>query len=115
VIEVEGSSDPDASVEQYLEDEYRGWAEMTEDNPEEAVSFELPLAPDRLTKANISGGVYRMPLPDGTAEGLIVGDVAMPFVSYLNWVFRNGGFPGPAVGDAQWRIRRDLAMGMLEL
>jgi len=64
VIEVEGSSVPDTSVEQYLEEEYQGWAELSEDNPGEAVSFELPLAPDSLTKADVSGGIYRMPLPD---------------------------------------------------
>jgi hypothetical protein len=56
----------------------------------------LPLAPDRLHKDNVSGGPpYGIVLADGCVDGLFVGETTMPFVSYLNWVFRNGGFPWP--------------------
>lgn len=57
------------------------------------------MAPDRLHKANISGGApYGFRLPDACADAVFVGEVAMPFVDYLNLVFENGGFPGPATG-----------------
>ncbi|WP_216900955.1 hypothetical protein [Nocardia alni] len=43
--------------------------------------------------------------------GLFVGDeTTMPFVSYLNWVFRSGGFPWPTQSDAPW----DLCYSLLE-
>jgi hypothetical protein len=60
----------------------------------------LPLAPDMLHKENLSGGPpYGVILPDGSADGLFAGETTTPFVSYLNWVFRNGGFPWPAASD----------------
>lgn len=75
-----------------------------------------PVAPDRLHKANVSGGApYGVRLPDGTAEGLFVGEVAMPFVAYLNLVFRHGGFPASVPGDQQWMIKRALTAGLLAL
>lgn len=78
--------------------------------------FVLPPAPDRLHKANISGaGPYGVRLPDATAEGLFVGEVAMPFVAYLNWVFQNGGFPGPATGAEKWKVKKALTDGLLTL
>jgi hypothetical protein len=58
--------------------------------------FVLPVSPDMIHKDNVSGGPpYGIILPDGCADGLFVGETTMPFVSYLNWVFRNGGSPGP--------------------
>lgn len=76
----------------------------------------LPVAPDRLHKANISGGPpYGFRVPDGCAEGIFVAEVAIPFVDYLNQVFRSGGFPGPVQDEAGWRIRRELAEGLLPL
>jgi hypothetical protein len=37
----------------------------------------------------------------------------MPFVSYLNWVFRNGGFPWPTASDSQWRVKQALAKDLI--
>jgi hypothetical protein len=112
VIELEGSRYPDVSIRQHYEGEFDAWREWSGDNPD-ADAFVLPVAPDRLHKANVSGGdPYGFRMPDATAEGLFVGEVAMPFVSYLNGVFRHGGFPGDAPGDEQWAIKRDLADGL---
>ena len=114
VIEAEGSKYPDSSIHDYFEDEQEAWQEARDAGDEEP--FLLPLAPDRLHKANVSGGgPYGVPLPDRTAEGLFVGEVAMPFVAYLNLVFSQGGFPGQTDGEAQWEIRSSLSGGMLAL
>jgi hypothetical protein len=79
-------------------------------------SFVLPLAPDRLHKENVSGGPpYGVVLPDGCVDGLFMGETTMPFVSYLNWVFRNGGFPCSTGSDSQWRVKRALAKDLLPL
>lgn len=78
--------------------------------------FVLPLAPNRLHKANVSGGSpYGLTLPDATAEGTFVAEATMPFVGYLNWAFQHGGFPGPVTDDNGQRIRRELAQDLLEL
>ncbi|HEU5391725.1 MAG TPA: hypothetical protein VFV73_38085 [Streptosporangiaceae bacterium] len=83
----------------------------------------LPLAPDKLHKQNASGGPpYGVILPDGCADGLFVGETTMPFVSYLNSVFRQGGFPWPTdSGDwttysgRQWRVWQALTRDLLPL
>jgi hypothetical protein len=76
----------------------------------------LPVAPDRLHKDNVSGGPpYRLVVPDGCADGLFVAEATMPFVSYLNWVFRSGGFPGHATSPAPWAVRQSLAKNLLPL
>lgn len=114
VLEVEGSRYPGASMRDHFESEFEAWQEWS--NEGEDGGFVLAVAPDRLHKANVSGGEpYGFPLPDGTAEGLFVGEVAMPFVAYLNLVFRHGGFPGQAPGDQQWRVKQALADGLLPL
>lgn len=115
VVELEGARYPEASVRTYYEGELDAWKEWIADDPD-AGGFVLPVAPDRLHKGNVSGGgPYGFRLPDATAEGLFIGEVAMPFVAYLNWVFRHGGFPGPASGEHQWQVRQSLAQGMLLL
>jgi hypothetical protein len=39
----------------------------------------------------------------------------MPFVSYLNWVFGSGGFPGCSASPAPWALREALAKDLLPL
>jgi len=115
VIELEGARYPDGSIHDHFEGEYEAWREWSGEN-EDADGFVLPVAPDRLHKANISGAdPYGIRLPDGTAEGLFVGEAAMPFVAYLNLVFRHGGFPAAVPGDRQWTIKSELASGLLIL
>jgi hypothetical protein len=114
VLEVEGSRYSGVSMREHFESEFEAWQEWS--NNGEDGRFEIPVAPDRLHKANISGGApYGFPVPDRTAEGLFKADVAMPSVSYLNHVFHHGGFPATAPGDAQWRVKKTLAQGLLTL
>lgn len=116
VVELEYSGYPDASARAFYEGEYEAWQEWSGEDPAAAGGFILPVAPDRLHKANTSGGPpYGFRVPDGCAEGIFVGDVAVPFVAHLNRVFASGGFPGPAHDHAQWRIKNELAKGLLPL
>jgi hypothetical protein len=39
----------------------------------------------------------------------------MPFVSYLNWVFSEGGFPWPSGNDDQLQVRHRLVRDLLPL
>ena len=113
VIQLEGSHHPQASVKDYFESEYESWQEW---GPDEHCPFSLAVAPDRLTKANISGGEpYSFRLPDPCADGLFKAETIMPFVAYLNWVFRDGGFPGRVGGENRWKILKSLREGMLPL
>lgn len=115
VIELEGTRYPDTSIRDYFDGEFEAWQEWSGAD-DEAGGFALPVAPDRLHKDNVSGGApYGVRLPDGTAEGLFVGEVAMPFVAYLNLVFRHGGFPASVPGDQQWTVKRTLSAGLLAL
>jgi hypothetical protein len=117
VIEVEGSRYPDASVRDYFDSEHEAWHEWSEGG-RDIGPFVLPLAPDHLHKENVSGGApYGIMLPDGCADGLFVAETTMPFVSYLDWVFRNGGFPRSTASMSrdQWRVRAALAKDLLPL
>jgi hypothetical protein len=112
VIEVEGSRYPGEPIQRYFEGELESrheWAGADR-------LFVLPVAPDRIHKKNVSGGPpYGIILPDGCADGLFVGETTMPFVSYLNWVFSNGGFPWPTAPDNHWQLKKALAKDLLPL
>jgi hypothetical protein len=115
VIELEGSRYPGESIRSYFEDSQEAWHEWSTRQPT-AEPFVLPLAPDRLHKQNISGGPpYGVILPDSCADGLFSGETTMPFVSYLNWVFRSGGFPWSTAPDNHWRLKQALAKDLLPL
>jgi hypothetical protein len=115
VFEVEGSRYPDTSYADYFADELDAHRDMSNGN-NDGGPFVLPLAPDRLHKANVSGGPpYGLVLPDGCAEGLFVAETTMPLVSYLNWVFRSGGFPGPTSSQVAWELKQRLAQDLLPL
>jgi hypothetical protein len=116
VIEVEGARYSTASIRDYFARELEAWQEWSAE-VSDAGTFVLPLAPDRLHKENVSGGEpYGIILPDGCADGLFVGETTMPFVSYLNWVFRHGGFPWPTESaESQWRVTHALAKDLLPL
>lgn len=117
VIEIEGTRYPDApSIRDYIDDEWTDWQERQADDPDGGGVFVLPVAPDRLHKDNTSGGgPYGFVLPDGCADGLFSWETTMPFVSYLNWVFSEGGFPWPSGDDRQWRVRHRLVKDLLPL
>jgi len=115
VIEIEGARFPASSIRGYYEEEWAAWREASSE-VSGAASFVLPVAPDALHKANISGGApYGLRLPDRCADGLFIAQVATPFVAYLNHVFASGGFPGSAPGDAQWGLKGELAHQLLPL
>ncbi|GAA2647231.1 hypothetical protein [Paractinoplanes durhamensis] len=117
VIEVEGTRYPDMPpIREYFDEVWTDWQAAQADDPADAGVFVLPLAPDRFHKDNTSGGSpYGMVLPDGCVDGLFHAETTMPFVSYLNWVFRHGGFPWPSGDDRQWRLRRALRKDLLPL
>jgi len=105
----------------FIREDFADWHEAWKDemakNPETG-PFILPLAPDRFHKYGRSGGGhYGVIVPDAGAEGIFVAETAMPFVSYLNWVFFNGGFPYPGrySDDGGRRIKESLAKGLLSL
>jgi hypothetical protein len=115
VIELAGSRYPGTSIRGHFEDELQAWYEYAAQQPDVG-PFQLPVAPDRLHKDNVSGGPpYGIIVPDACADGLFVGETTMPFVSYLNWVFRNGGFPGPTTSTSQWQVKQSLAADLLAL
>jgi hypothetical protein len=117
VVQVEGSHYPQGRpIRDHFDEEWTDWQKDHEDDPGSAGLFVLPLAPDMLHKANVSGGgPYGMVLPDGCADGLFRWETTMPFVSYLNWVFSEGGFPWPSGEDSQWEVRLHLVRDMLPL
>ena len=91
------------------------WEEDDEDDDTEP--FVLPVAPDRLHKENTSGGApYGFELPRAGVDGLFfVETTTMPFVSYLNLVFANGGFPWHTGHDEERAIREELSRDLLSL
>jgi hypothetical protein len=115
VMQVEGSHYPNLSIGQHFDQEANAWQEWSAADPDVG-PFVLPVAPDRLHKENVSGGApYGFGLPDGCADGLFVAETTMPFVSYLNWVFRRGGFPAHTGAANEWRITAALAKDLLPL
>jgi hypothetical protein len=117
VIELEGTRYPaEPSIRDYFSDEWTDWNERHTDDPAEAGVFVLPVGPDRWHKANTSGGgPYGFVLPDGCVDGLFSWETTIPFVSYLNWVFSEGGFPWPSGDNRQWDVRHHLVKNLLPL
>jgi hypothetical protein len=115
VVELEGSRYEGDSIVDYFEDELNAFEEEAGDGA--AVLFELPAAPDRLHKENVSGGApYGFVLPDGCADAMFSAEVTIPFVPYLRWVFSRGGFPvQTGTTPEEWRVRSQLAHDLLPL
>ena len=111
VMTVEGARYPGSNIRNYFDEEWTSHIESDNDN-----AFVLPLAPDRWHKSNTSGGgPYGMILPDGCVDGLFRAHAEMPFVAYLNWVFRDAGFPWPSGSRQQWRVLHRLREDLLPL
>jgi hypothetical protein len=97
----------------YFEEEATMWREAVLDDD---AAFVLPVAPDRLHKANVSGGSpYGFVLPDHAVDATFAWDQELPFVEYLNKVFRNGGFPAAASSNEGRGVQQSLARGLLPL
>lgn len=76
----------------------------------------LPLAPDDLHKADISGDAYYMELPNGSADAPFLDWHKANFVDYLRIAFRWGGFPGwERYPDRPEKELAYLAEGLLEI
>ncbi|MBM0206795.1 hypothetical protein JNW90_30140 [Micromonospora sp. STR1s_5] len=111
VLEVAGSRHEGSDIHEYFAEAIEAWRE-----DDQGESFVLPVAPDYLHKDNVSGGgPYGILLPDACADAHFIGEVGMPFVSYLNWVFQHGGFPRPTGDQAQWQVTHHLAKGLQPL
>lgn len=115
VIQAEGSHYPESSVQDFFTSEWEQWRDDS-DNLNRG-PFVLDLAPDRLHKANVSGGAaYGIVLPDACADGLFRAEAGMPFVEYLNWVFRRAGFPHATDGGTkEWEVTYKRSKDLLEL
>lgn len=82
----------------------------------EVGGFAMSVAPDRLHKANISGeSPYGFRLPDSCADGVFVAESPPSFVSYLNDVFGNGGFPARTGAASEAKLKHSLSEGLLGL
>jgi hypothetical protein len=95
VIELEGARHPGQQFRRHHKEDHDLWREEAAEQ-HEGEPYLLAVAPDLFHKQNVSGGgPYGFFVPDACADGLFRCQVTMPFVSYLNTVFRSGGFPGP--------------------
>jgi hypothetical protein len=85
----------DAPVE-FIRSEYEAWTADRGTEWDRGTTFEVPLAPDYLHKANVSGGApYGLAVPNGGADGLLLWEPHQTtFVNYLRSAFRMGGMPG---------------------
>ena len=85
----------DAPIE-YIRSEYEAWATDRGTEWDRGTSFEIPIAPDYLHKANVSGGMpYGMAVPNGAADGLLLWEPHQTtLVNYLRLAFGMGGMPG---------------------
>jgi hypothetical protein len=85
----------EAPVE-YIRSEYEAWAFDRGTEWDRGTTFEVPLAPDYLHKADVSGAMpYSVRVPNAGADGLLLWEPHQTtFVNYLRIAFRMGGMPG---------------------
>lgn len=85
----------DAPVE-YIKSEYEAWSRDRGTGWDRGSTFEVPVAPDYLHKANVSGGMpYGLAVPNPGADGLLLWEPHQTtFVNYLRIAFGMGGMPG---------------------
>jgi hypothetical protein len=116
VIKIEGSHYPDDPIQDDFIEEWEMWREGAEQDLDSG-PFILSLAPDRLHKENTSGGApYGIRLPDACADGLFCAEEDVPFVEYLNLVFRSAGFPHDTGGGTKEReVTYDRGRELLRL
>lgn len=115
VLQVEGLHYPESSARDFFKEAWDSWREDEDDPNREP--FILELAPDRYHKANVSGGApYGIQLPDACADGLFRAQASMPFVDYLNCVFRRAGFPHVTGSSAEeWEVTYRRGTDLLAL
>jgi hypothetical protein len=107
----------DAPVE-YIRSEFEAWSHDRGTEWDRGSQFEIPVAPDYLHKANISGGApYGLVVPNAGVDGLLLWEPHQTtFVNYLRTAFRMGGMPGwlrePALLE-DWALPDQPAPGWL--
>jgi hypothetical protein len=69
----------------------------------------------RFVQRASGGDLFGISLPCASADGRFVAESTSSFVSYLNEVFRNGGFPARTGSALEQQVRRSLAEGLLPL
>jgi hypothetical protein len=79
----------------YVRSEFDDWL-SSRSTPWARPTFRIPIAPDALHKANISGGSpYEIDVPTEAADGLLLWEPGQTtFVSYLRHAFQWAGLPG---------------------
>jgi len=93
----------------YILSEYEAWDHDRGTEWDRGALFEIPIAPDYLHKADVSGGApYALSVPNGGADGLLLWEPHLTtFSNYLRIAFRMGGMPGwqdePALHD-EWAL-----------
>lgn len=117
VLQIEGSHYPDSPIQDFFKSAWEAAREDEKAAYPERSPIILELAPDRYHKANVSGGApYGIELPDACADGLFRAEMSMPFVEYLNWVFRRAGFPHITGSSTQeWEVTYKRAKDLLPL
>ena len=80
----------------YVRSEYEAWSSDRGTEWDSGSTFALPIAPDYLHKANLSGGMpYGLAVPNPAADGLVLWELHQTtFVNYLRIAFAAGGMPG---------------------
>jgi len=100
-------------------DECKDWLEDHEERYEEySQFFHVEISPDRLHKADISGGPpYAIACGTSCADGLVKEEsLRLNFIPYLRVCFRHGGFPGfECYAAADNPILKHLAEGLLKI
>jgi hypothetical protein len=103
----------------HVRDECDEWLEDREERYEEySQFFHIEISPDRLHKANISGGpAYAVACGSACADGLVKEESRrLKFVPYLRVCFRNGGFPGlEGYAASDHETVKKLTEGLLEI
>lgn len=93
----------------YILSEHQEWIDGKGTEWDRGSAFEIPLAPDYLHKANVSGGMpYSMTVPTDAVDGLFLWEPHQTtFVNYVRIAFRMAGMPGwqrePALLD-DWAL-----------
>ena len=97
---------------EYIRSEYEAWSADRGTEWDRGAAFEVPIAPDYLHKANVSGGIpYGLAIPNPGVDGLLLWESHQTtFVNYLRIAFCMGGMPGwqrvPALLE-EWALPED--------
>lgn len=103
----------------HILDECNEWLEDHEERYEEySQFFHVQISPDRLHKANISGGPpYAIACGTPCADAQVKEESRrIHFVPYLRICFQHGGFPGlDGYMDAENEVLKNLTQGLLDI